>query len=306
MNYSGYILSFMENIHEMLKIEQEKTKKDGIEIVFQGEPENRDVLICTDKFKLGQILMNLLKNALKFTHTGMIEYGYTAEGHDGKPVLQFYVKDTGIGVPETAQGIIFDKFRQADDSHTRQYGGTGIGLSVAKKLTEILGGKIWVVSTEGKGSTFNFTIPYQGKETIRPAESMPVTPLKEAHFPGKTILIAEDDESNFEYLQFILEKLQLKTLWARNGLEAIELIGSHHEIDLVLMDIKMPGMSGHKATKQIKQTRPDLPVIAQTAYALYGDQEKSEEAGCDDYLTKPIRNELLLKILKKHFKRKRV
>ena len=295
------ILPFMENIHKMLKVEQGKANKEGIDIVFHREPENRDFLICTDKFKLRQILINLLKNALKFTPEGLIEYGYILESRQEKPVLKFFVKDTGIGIPEKLQGIIFDIFRQVDDTHTRQYGGTGIGLSVAKKLTEMMGGQIWVDSKEGEGSTFYFTVPYQeGKEAIRPAESFVVSSQKELSFPGKTILIAEDDESNFEYLQVVLKKLQLIILWAKNGLEAIELSKSNPQIDLVLMDIKMPDMSGYEATKQIKKIRSDLPVIAQTAYALYGEKEKSEEAGCDDYITKPIQKEVLMKILERH------
>ena len=295
-----YILPFMENIYKMLKIEQGRAKKEEIEIVFQGEPENRDFLIFTDKFKLSQILMNLLKNALKFTHEGLIEYGYILESRQEKPVLKFFIKDTGIGIPEEIQGVIFDLFRQVDDSHTRQYSGTGIGLSVAKKLTEILGGEIRVDSKEGEGSTFYFTIPYLGEKTIRPAESFIVSSQKKPSFPGKTILIVEDDDSSFEYLQIVLKKLQLIILWAKNGIEAIELSKSNPEIDLVLMDVKMPGMSGYEATKQIKKIRPGLPIIAQTAYALYKDKEKSEEAGCDDYITKPIQKELLMKFLEKY------
>ncbi|NQV03208.1 MAG: response regulator [Bacteroidia bacterium] len=295
-----YILPFMENIHRLLKIEQGMTKKEGIEIVPYEEPKKYDFLICTDKFKLSQILMNLLKNALKFTPSGRIEYGYKSEIHEGEPVLEFFVKDTGIGIPEKSQEIIFNMFRQADDSHTRQYGGTGIGLSVAKKLTEVLGGKIRVVSREGEGSTFYVAIPYQGKETIRLAESVIAPSQKKLSFPGKTILIVEDDNSSFEFLQVVLKGLQLKTLWAKNGLEAIELSGSNPEIDLVLMDIKMPGMSGYAASKQIKKIRPGLPIIAQTALALYGDKEKTEEAGCDDYITKPIQKEALLNVLEKH------
>ncbi|MFH1296389.1 MAG: ATP-binding protein [Bacteroidota bacterium] len=299
-----YILPFMENIHRMLKIEQGKTNKEGIDIVFHGEPENRDFLICTDKVKLSKTLMNLLKNALKYTPAGRIEYGYKPEISDGESLLQFFVKDTGIGIPEKSQGIIFDIFRQVDDSHTRQYGGTGIGLSIAKKLTDILGGKIRVESKEGEGSTFYFTVPYQEKETIPRAESITVPSLKELSFPGKVILIAEDDESNFEYLRIVLEKLQAKTLWAKNGTEAIELSESHPEIDLVLMDIKMPGMSGYEAARQIKKTRPGLLVIAQTAYALYGDKEKSVAAGCDDHISKPMQKETLIKILEKHLVKK--
>ncbi|MBL7138634.1 MAG: response regulator, partial [Bacteroidales bacterium] len=178
--------------------------------------------------------------------------------------------------------------------------GTGIGLSVAKKLTEILGGEIRVDSKEGEGSTFYFTIPYLGEKTIRPAESFIVSSQKKPSFPGKTILIVEDDDSSFEYLQIVLKKLQLIILWAKNGIEAIELSKSNPEIDLVLMDVKMPGMSGYEATKQIKKIRPGLPIIAQTAYALYKDKEKSEEAGCDDYITKPIQKELLMKFLEKY------
>jgi len=294
------VLPFLENIHNILKIEQGKAKKEGIDIVFHPGSMDRDFMLCTDKFKLGQILINLLKNALKFTHAGRIEYGFMTEIKKEESFLKFFVKDTGIGIHEKSQKIIFDIFRQVDDSHTRQYGGTGIGLSVAKKLTEILGGKIWVDSKEGIGSTFYFTIPYYEKEIVQPVEDLIVVAQKTSDFTGKTVLIAEDDNSNYEYLQFILMRLKLKTLWAKNGLDAIELSRSKPEIDLVLMDIKMPDMSGYEAAKQIKETRPGLPVIAHTAYALFGDKEKSLEAGCDDHITKPVQKEVLIKVLKKY------
>jgi len=295
-----HISSFMENIHEMLKIEQKEANKQNLEIIVQLLPEDHDIHIKTDRFKLGQILMNLLKNALKFTQEGSIEYGYVTEIQQNTHFVKFFVKDTGIGISKKAQEIIFNIFRQADDSHTRRYGGTGIGLTVAKKLTELLGGRIWVDSKEGAGSTFYFTIPYFPKGIVPQPEKIVFDSLKNLTFPGKTILVAEDNDDSFELLEVLLTKLQVKPLWAKNGREALELCISNPGIDMVLMDIKMPDMTGYEATRLIKEVRPVLPVIAQTAYALYGDEEKSENAGCDDYITKPINRKRLLEILEKY------
>ena len=213
-------------------------------------------------------------------------------------MLKFWVKDTGIGIPKEKQNFIFDIFRQVDDSHTRKYDGTGIGLAVSKSFTELLGGKMWVESEEGKGSIFYFTLPELNTEVHKQSVNLDIK--TENKFSGKTVLVAEDDLSSYSLLKVLLKRMDIKTIHANNGEEAIELSEKHPEISMILMDVKMPGMNGYEATKKIKKIRPELIIVAQTAYALYGDNEKAKEAGCDDYISKPIRKQKLFELIKMH------
>ena len=290
--------SVMKEVLEIIKIEQQKTNKTNIELNLKIPDENQNLTIYTDLSKLKQILINLLKNALKFTQRGQVTYGYCIKTKSGHRKLQFFVQDTGIGIPKEKQGIIFDLFRQADETHTRNFGGTGIGLSISKKLAKFLGGEMWLESETNKGTTFYFTIPLKETKLIAPS-IIEKTKTKTGH-PNKTILIAEDDESSFEYLNAVLVKANYHIIWAKNGEEAVNLCQKHKSIALVLMDINMPMMNGYEATKLIKKSRPDLPVIAQTAYAIAGDREKAFAEGCDDYISKPIKREELLKITGKY------
>nr|NQU89531.1 PAS domain S-box protein [Bacteroidota bacterium] len=262
--------ALLNDVQEIVKIEQQKTNKGNITLSPVTLPDSENLFISTDPSRLRQILINLLKNAMKFTHEGHINYGYSFETDCGKPMIRFYVEDTGIGIPEDKQELIFDIFRQVEDSYTRSYGGTGLGLSISKKLTGLLGGKIWLESEEGVGSTFYFTIPFDSHEDI----SKPVIREMETKISikDKTILIVEDDESSFEFLQVVLERLEIDILWAKNGEEAIKFCIENDGIELVLMDINMPVMNGYDATREIKKFRPDLPIIAQTAYAIAGDR----------------------------------
>ncbi len=293
--------SILNNVFEIIKIYQHTTEKHDLDFSFVNAKENIDLIINTDSSKLKQILINLLKNAIKFTHKGNVNYGYTIETDNNSSLLKFYVEDTGIGIPKDKQKLIFEIFRQVDDTHSRAYEGTGIGLSIAKKLTELLGGKIWLESEAGKGCTFYFTVPYDEHETI--SQNKETITEKETKINNnsetKTVLIVEDDEASFEYLKLILEQSQISALWVKDGVEAIKHCQDNPDIVVVLMDINMPVMNGYEATKEIKTFRPDLPIIAQTAYAISGDREKSLEAGCDDYISKPIKKEELIeKIVK--------
>ncbi len=296
------LLTILNDVQNIIQAEQQKTNKGNIAINLVTPQEGEGLIINTDPSKLKQILINLLKNALKFTHEGHINYGYSIEAGHGKPVLKFYIEDTGIGIPENKQGLIFDIFRQVEDSYTSTYGGTGIGLSISKKLAELLGGSIWLESEEGEGSTFYFEIPLDEFKGV----SKPI--IKEAgkgnSLKGKTILIVEDVKISFEFLKIVLEKSGINIIWAKNGKEAIKLCKEKTNIDLVLMDINMPVMNGYEATKRIKRFRPGLPIIAQTAYAIAGDREKSLKAGCNDYITKPIKKDKLLVIIGKHLTNK--
>lgn len=295
--------SFLNIIYSTIKIEQQKMDKNHIDIHLIIPPESTDLTIFTDQTKLKQILINLLKNALKFTNEGYINFGFMIDDSD-KTVFKFYVEDSGIGIAKDKQEIIFDVFRQADDSHTRLYGGVGIGLSIAKKLTEILGGEIWVESAEGKGSAFYFTLPIEKQiDTNKTNEiKTKVETIEKNKFSNKTVLVVEDVDTNFEFLKHVLQKSGIKTIWAKNGKEAIRYCIEEPDIAIVLMDLRMPVMNGYEATKEIKRIKPNLPIIAQTAFALEGDKEKAIEAGCDDYISKPINKNKLIEIIESYLK----
>ncbi len=261
---------------------------------------NTQSTIKTDKTRLRQVLTNLLNNAIKFTHEGYIKFGYTKTGE----FLQFFVEDTGIGIPENLHEKIFEPFRQVQLEVTQQFGGTGLGLSISTRLIELLGGKIWLVSKPSQGSVFYFTIPYKAAsgQVMDKDKNEKQTAL---HAPGMVVLIAEDDNVNYLYLETVLSKSRIKLIRANNGIEAYEQCMKYPEIQLVLMDIKMPFMNGFDATRKIKQRFPDLPVIAQTAYAMNEDRIKAAEAGCDDYIAKPIKKAELLALIDKYSSRGR-
>jgi len=269
-----------------------------IELIFIPGLKNEESAVFTDKIRLEQILTNLISNAFKFTEKGSIEFGYYI---DKGSVIVFFVKDTGIGINEEEQKIIFDRFRQVSSSYNKLYGGTGLGLSISKGLAEKLGGKIWVKSEYGKGSEFFFSIPYKpGVNLERPAQ---IDYQVEYNWSGRTILIAEDEEVNYNLLDTILSPTGTEILRAKTGLEVIRLCETREQIDLVLMDIKMPDLNGLEATKRIKALRNNLPVIAQTAYAMSTDEENCLHSGCDDYISKPLRIDELLRKIDYYFKK---
>ena len=291
--------SIIDNVKNIIESEQHKLNKDNLNLNFKIPAKCQDLTLITDPLRLKQVLLNLLKNALKFTNKGYINCGCSLELINDKSMLRFYVEDSGIGVPKEKQDIIFNVFRQVEDSDTRTYGGTGLGLSISKKLTQLLGGDIWIESDGKSGSVFYFTIPYNKPPIIESKAETKTKSLTKETTKNKTILIVEDDKDSFEYLNVILKKMAINTLWAINGKMAIKYCNEHPEIDLVLMDINMPEMNGYEATKQIKKIRPVLPIISQTAYAIAGDQKKSIDAGCDDYISKPINRKILIEKIKK-------
>jgi len=261
-------------------------------------PENKQIhKILTDRFKLESIFINLINNAIKFTSRGFIEIGYYPDNSN----IVFYVKDSGTGIPENKHDAIFEPFVQADLNISRAYEGSGLGLSITRAYIEMLKGKIWLESEPDKGSTFFFSIPE--KETTNKDSIMPfVTPEDDSMIiTGKNIkvLIAEDDESSYLYINTILSGSGITTIRAINGEEVLDILKNNPDISLVLMDIRMPVMDGLEATRRLREFNKTLPVIAQTALAFPSDRLKTLEAGCTDYITKPIiKKELLHKIKK--------
>ena len=246
-------------------------------------------IISTDSTKLGQVLTNLINNSVKFTNKGKIQFGYELKSG----MLEFFVKDTGIGISPEHQNKIFERFRQVEITVTKQYEGTGLGLSISKALVEKMGGKIWVESIPGTGSTFYFTIPYKPEIIVDTAAPTPKIG-KKVDLEGKTILIAEDEHSNYLLLKEVLKNTGAIIIHVKNGLEAVKQCRENPKIGLVLMDIKMPVMNGFDATVEIKKTRPDILILAQTAYAMIEDEEKAFKAGCDDFITKPLTKKAVL------------
>jgi len=281
----------IDDINQMMVAEIDLVEKNHIKLVFKPDTNYLTDKIITNSHRFKQILLNLLKNAVKFTEKGSIEYGYKIINKE----FQFYVKDTGIGISKKFQKIIFERFRQADDTHTREFGGAGLGLAISKRLVEIFGGKIWLESEPGKGSIFYFTIPIQELEKNKPQkEKTEVSDNKSFDWSGRTILIVEDEETNYRFIQIILESSKANVLWARNGSECLNICTNNLDVELILMDIQLPEMSGLELTKKVKAFRKEIKVIAQTAYALEGDEDKALESGCDDYITKPIDRLILL------------
>ena len=255
--------------------------------------KDNNFFVFTDSGKLNQILSSLLSNAIKFTNSGEIIFEYKVK----EDYLEFFVKDTGIGIGNDKHELIFKRFVQADDTIQINYGGTGLGLSICKGLVEIMGGKIWVESELGKGSTFYFTIP-----KIKPIlENSTENYLSQKnHITNEIIvLIAEDQEPNYLYLLELLSDFDCSVILAKNGVEAVNYCFNNKSISIVLMDIKMPVMDGYSAAKNIKEMRPDLPIIAQTAYATKQDFIKYNHI-FDDYLTKPYSADKLAEIINKH------
>jgi len=253
--------------------------------------DDKYTTIVSDEARLHQILVNLINNAIKFTKSGNIDYGFEIKNH----FIEFYVKDSGIGIQSEMHDRIFERFIQAEQSVKNNYDGAGLGLAISKGLVELLGGKIRVESEPGQGSTFYFTLPFSHDEV--PSSNGRVSSEIQANQSHGIILIAEDDLISFQYLQRILRRYAVTVLHAEDGLQAVNFVRNTPDIDLVLMDIRMPVMDGFEATKQIKQIRPGLPVIAQTAYAFSEEKSKILAIGCDDYLSKPLERNKVSEIL---------
>jgi len=275
-----------------------EVESKGLQLFFKKGLPFKEAAIKTDSEKLYSILTNLIKNAIKYTNEGSIEFGYEKiDNH-----LNFYVKDTGIGIPTDRKEAIFERFIQADIFDKKATQGAGLGLAISKSYVEMLGGKIWVETEEGKGSIFYFTIPYNTETNeINNIENNALEEDKEFQIKNLKILIAENDEPSDLLITFVLEKFRSTVLHAKNGVEAVEICRKYPDINLIMMDLKMPEMDGYEATRQIRKFNTDVIIIAQTAYGLAGDREKAIEAGCNDYISKPIKIDELHALIQKYF-----
>lgn len=329
INSGNQLMSIIDDIMDIARIESNQTKilpnpvniydvlyelyilfkpiavSSGIDLFFLNDKKPEQVMVLSDSTRLCQILINLINNALKFTKRGHIKFGYNIKkenkaGENIEPAeLEFFVEDTGIGLAPDIQVKIFERFVQVETELTKMTTGTGLGLTISRSLVELLGGKIWLKSELGKGTTFYFTIPNIPANIVTD-EQLLITDTVTVNTNDYTILIADDYYTNYFILSEMLADLNIKTIHAQNGKEAIDLVKNNSSINMVLMDIRMPVLDGYSATKEIKKFNSHLPIIAQTAFAQLTDREKAVEAGCDDYISKPIMKTELKKLIEKY------
>jgi PAS domain S-box-containing protein len=289
------LMQLMEHLYRLFRPEAEKK---GIDFRMNNTLSGEEAIIFTDESKLTQIITNLVNNAVKFTHRGFIELGCAIFDNN----IGIYVEDSGIGIPEEEHERIFDSFYQVDKTVSRIYSGTGLGLTISNAYAGLLGGKLSLISSPGKGSRFTFALPLKRIDDFTASSVSFIREKKEEAREGRTILIAEDEESNFALIMAMLKPAGYNLLRVKDGLEAIDTCRKNPDIDLILMDIKMPVINGCDAAFEILKFRQDLPIIAQTAYAHPDDRIRAIECGCADYIAKPFNREQLMSLIKKYIK----
>jgi len=295
----------LEEILEFNNDLKDQHAKENLVIKLNVPDGSDKLLVKTDQMILQQILGSIIENAIKFTSSGSIEYGYSILPDKPDPAqdqsLLFFVKDTGIGISKKDKDRVFERFVKIVDKDAHLYRGTGLGLALARDLVHLLGGEIWVESGLGKGSTFYFTIPYESP-SLKKDDKRPSSMRKEMDWSDKTILVAEDTESNYLYIEELLSPTKARLMRASDGLEAIEIFRANKDtIDLVFMDILMPEYDGFEATQLIRKIKKDIPVIAQTAFTFEGEMVDGLYAGCfDDYVLKPFKINVIYTLLEKY------
>lgn len=265
-------------------------RSKGLQLQIAIDPTIPDCVIG-DPHRLNQVLNNLLSNAIKFTNKGIIKIGVQVQEQTADTtVVRFNVTDTGVGIPEESIGYIFDSFSQAGLDTTRRFGGTGLGLTICKQLLQLQGGDISVTSTVGKGSAFEFYLPYG--LTNKQAPDAPATTSTQEYnnlLTGKNVLVAEDNEINQKLIEFVLRKAGGAVTIASNGEEAVQHLLENKTYDLIIMDLQMPKMDGYATTYYIRhQLRLTTPIIAMTATAMKDEQWQCLHAGMNEYMTKPF------------------
>jgi signal transduction histidine kinase len=289
------LFPLLHEIYDYYIIKEAKTDGEGqIKIKYHISDDAKRLKIRLDKQRIKQVLTNLLDNAFKFTELGSVEFGCRLQN---QTELLFFVKDTGIGIPKEKQAIIFDRFRQAEDTIvTRKYGGTGLGLSIVQGIIHLMNGKIWVESEEGKGTTFYFTLPVI-KAVLDAEVDKGDEEQENKSWTGKSMLIVEDDAASATFLKEIFDETGIAIVHAVNGKEALTAVRSNPLIDIILMDLRLPDMNGLELTRFIKEDYPGMIIIAQTAYAGSIDLKDCIDAGCTDFISKPIHPEQLFNLV---------
>jgi CheY-like chemotaxis protein len=273
---------------ELLTMSQEvkkKLNKQQLELLFRPDSNRQELFLKTDPFRLRQILINLINNAIKFTEKGTVEFGFTVKDEHS---IEFYVKDTGVGLSRNELDVIFERFKRTRRSVEKNIVGTGLGLAISKNLVQLLGGEMWVDSSPGTGTTFLFTIPYLKITHLPAVTENTISGSSDYNWTGAGILIVEDDPASYTFLKEVFQRTQVDLYHAGNGAEAIDLFRNIRNIDLVIMDIQLPEMDGFEAARIIKSINGNIPVIAQTAFAMSDDRDKMKQAGFDDYVPKPV------------------
>jgi len=287
-----------ERLVELIWFFNPEAMKKGLKLILENKAPKEVAIISTDQNKLDSILINLIKNAIKFTQAGEIRVGCMIR----EKMLEFYVKDTGIGIPAERQQAIFERFVKADIMDKDAHQGSGLGLAITKAYVEMLGGEIRVESKINEGSTFLFTLPLNGPVQVKTGiKGNKIQEEKTSQTKGLNIIIAEDDETSALYLQTILHTVSSRVIVTQKGHETVEACRNNPDVDLVLMDIQMPDMSGYETTRRIREFNKDVVIVAQTAYALSGDRKKSIDAGCNDYISKPVKKGILMEKIQKYF-----
>jgi PAS domain S-box-containing protein len=282
----------LDHVFVMFQNQLKQKGTDSITLLIEKNLSNDVSEIVSDEHRISQVMSYLIENAIKYTQNGFVKFGCHLK--EGK--LEFFVHDSGIGIPQDKHELIFERFRQADEGHTRKFGGTGLGLPISKGLVNLLGGNIWLESNPGSGSKFFFTIPYRA--AIEQSENASKTKKEDDlyNWKDKLILVAEDDELNFEYIKILLEPTEAKIIRAKDGSQAVK-ICSNLNFDLILMDIRLPILNGIQATQQLREMGIMTPIIAQTAFAMDDDEQRCLDAGCNNYISKPISKEKLFDLI---------
>ncbi len=290
------LLALLKDLCEFYQGEKIRRGKDHIEVRLMTPENPLSQLIITDPLRLRQIISNLISNALKFTEKGHIEFGYQVRDQ-----IVIYVKDTGIGMTEDETEIIFERFKQVGHS-SKKHEGTGLGLAISKGLAELLEGRIWVNSKPAEGSEFYFSFPLKQSDSksVTDLNYYQTIKLADCKWNGKTLLLVEDEIVNYTYIYDLLDGSGINILHVTTGEEAVKICKTPQIIDIILMDMRLPGISGFEATKIIKKIRREIPIIAQTAYAMENERKDCYDAGCDHYLTKPFDQALLLQVMNNH------
>ncbi len=297
-----------EQIEFVYNFFKPEVEAKGMQIFFKKTLQAKEATIITDREKLFAILTNLIKNAIKYTKEGVIEFGYVLKSNNEAVnqspnlELEFFIKDTGIGIAKDKQEAIFERFIQADVINKMARQGAGLGLSITKAYVEMLGGKIWVESEEDIGTIFYFTLPYNVEQKEKNGtKNIAITNSSENLIKNLKILIVEDDEASEILISAYLSAFSNEIIIAKTGPEAVDICRNNTDIDLILMDIQLPIMNGYETTQQIREFNKDVVIIAQTAYGLSGDRERALDAGCNDYISKPIKNVKLRGLIQKYF-----